>query len=582
MKESTISLKPYLDRISAYCSELSKKELTDIIISLAKEVPSSERMSFLKQIESYIHRYKKTVSTETHSVDEILDEVEELREDIVNRISSIEDGTYWDEYWDYSNGLWQNDSYYDDDQPEYVTEEQIEYLESLFDVADEIFLKGDLEGAKKLYRSLLDLVDFIESDAIVFPDNINLKEARARYCRCVYETSDLETRLEKFIMAMKPDLPFEFYQDRYLERYPLMQDVIDAKQEEMKDLDSFWPMWKNALSRWTKTARVSILYLEAIHHLQGIDGVVQKAREWGEKQPQGYFYWLKILEKEKEFRGMLDVCKEALEIFDENMIKRRIANIMISAAKELGDNKHILMGKRERFFSDPGDSSLLDFIAEATVQGKKNTEIDRAIRFCNECSTNQAHLKPIRVKLHLMAGDLESAFVEAKSERCMGWSSNNVAGIVFGAILSSIVDHSDRASTIKALFQNYSEVYQYFGINSSVNQSANTSLYEYIVDGLKAKKETKSLAVKYFSWAVEIGAKRIDHIVSNKYRGAYERAAKVLGSLAEAYILSGRKGEAEKIINTFCRIKYSRYSAFKREVKKVTNDSSILRCLSFV
>ncbi|MCG2778958.1 MAG: hypothetical protein L6406_25055 [Desulfobacterales bacterium] len=66
--------------------------------------------------------------------------------------------------------------------------------------------------------------------------------------------------------------------------------------------------------------------------------------------------------------------------------------------------------------------------------------------------------------------------------------------------------------------------------------------------GLKQKEETKSQAAEYLSWAEKIGKLRIDHIVSNKHRRAYERAAQVLGSLAEAYAAMGKKTEAAKIL----------------------------------
>ncbi len=42
MKKTQIALKPYLDKITAHCSALSNKELTDVIISLAKDVPTSD------------------------------------------------------------------------------------------------------------------------------------------------------------------------------------------------------------------------------------------------------------------------------------------------------------------------------------------------------------------------------------------------------------------------------------------------------------------------------------------------------------------------------------------------------------
>ena len=100
--------------------------------------------------------------------------------------------------------------------------------------------------------------------------------------------------------------------------------------------------------------------------------------------------------------------------------------------------------------------------------------------------------------------------------------------------------------------------------------------------GLKQKEETKSRATEYLSWAEKIGKMRIDHIVSNKHRRAYERAAQVLGSLAEVYAATGKKTKAAKILHKYYNEKYNRFSAFRREVKAVVMGSDILRNSGFL
>ncbi len=75
---------------------------------------------------------------------------------------------------------------------------------------------------------------------------------------------------------------------------------------------------------------------------------------------------------------------------------------------------------------------------------------------------------------------------------------------------------------------------------------------------------------------------RIDHIVSNKHRRAYERAAQVLGSLAEAYIAMDKKSKAVKILHKYYNEKYNRFSAFRREVKAIVKNSDILKNSGFL
>ena len=108
-----------------------------------------------------------------------------------------------------------------------------------------------------------------------------------------------------------------------------------------------------------------------------------------------------------------------------------------------------------------------------------------------------------------------------------------------------------------------------------------TSFYEEIISGLKQKKFTISRETEYLEWAEKIGKSRIEHIVSNQYRRAYERAAQVLCSLAEAHAAMGQKSKALKILNKYYNEKYNRFRAFRREVKTVIIDSILLRNSGF-
>jgi len=76
-----------------------------------------------------------------------------------------------------------------------------------------------------------------------------------------------------------------------------------------------------------------------------------------------------------------------------------------------------------------------------------------------------------------------------------------------------------------------------------------TTFYEEILERLSQNKVTKYQETQYLSWVEKIGKSRIDHIVSIQHRRAYERAAQVLGSLAEIYAASGKKARR----TNYCR-----------------------------
>jgi len=108
-----------------------------------------------------------------------------------------------------------------------------------------------------------------------------------------------------------------------------------------------------------------------------------------------------------------------------------------------------------------------------------------------------------------------------------------------------------------------------------------TSFCGEILVGLKSKKFTKAQIAECLKWAEKIGQRRDDHIVSNKHRGAYERAAQVLGSLAETYAAMDQTSKAIKILHKFYNKKYNLFPAFRREVKAVVTGSDLLKNCGF-
>ncbi len=579
MEDSKLSLKEYLDKITSICRSLTNEELLHIILSLAKNVHSDSRGEFLSKIEACVSRKGGVFDDDLDSVSDILEGISELEDDIRRRVESIENGSFFD---DPDN--WQEEFYGYDDY-DYVDEYQVEELESYFDVAGMLFLDGRLRDARRVYAALFDIVNYLEKYDLSVLDNVDIKEARARYCRCVYETSDPEKRLDEFLNAMEvtvmPVFHKRFHSERCAEVYPFAQDVIEAGQVEMKDLHQFWPQWKEALDSYPKKGRVALLFLEATLHLEGIEGLARLVREWKDNKPQGYLFWLDVLARKKDLKGVLSVGKEALGVLESGREREKIARFMLDAAKELADDKHILLAKREKFFSVPGPGNLLDYMAEATHQGKRDIELNKAIEFSRDRLETRSDLDYLYVRLLLMAGDLRGASVFMSEEDCINWSFEKNAGVVYCAILSTVVDHCNKASTINALFREYANdtiwSFNYLGGSQKA-----PDFYDQIKNGIKRNKEAKKQAMGYFPSAEKIGRKRIEYIVSNKYRGSYSEAAKVLCSLAEAYVGIGQKEMAEKILREYYRIKYNRYSAFRREVRAAVRESDLLRHISFM
>ena len=152
-----------------------------------------------------------------------------------------------------------------------------------------------------------------------------------------------------------------------------------------------------------------------------------------------------------------------------------------------------------------------------------------------------------------MAGRLNDAFAMIKREKSVGWSYGSNAGIVFGALLSALTDHNEKATTIQELFRGYANQISIYSKMFSVDERWDICFHEEIITGLEQKKLTTAKKDEYLAWAEKIGKRRIDHIVSNKYRNAYARATQVLGSLAETYKSMDGENKANRLLHHFIK-----------------------------
>jgi hypothetical protein len=410
-----IAIKPYLETIAAYCDPLTNTQLKEMIFSLAKDISASQRADFLDKIKTSLPNSGSIKAREIAPIEKVLEDIEALKKDIEKRIEAIEDGNYWND-----PEAWNNDYDYDVD-PDLISDDQIDELASFFGEAENLFLDDRLEDARKVYQALFGLIEaFRESADVSLGDAVDIREARARYCRCVYETEKESGKLHVFADAMDIDWTgrYEANRNEYNEDYPLLQDVIDASVGEMKNLDTFLPAWRKTLEqKWTKV-RTAVLLLEAVHHLEGLDGVSRLVRNWKNKQPAGYLYWLDVLKRQAEHRNIIAVSVEGLKVLLFGRPRERVARFLIDAATQMGDPTKLLEGKRECFFSSPNDQNLLDWLAEAARQDKRTSELNKAIGFLLKSKeAGDPDEQGLYIKCLLMAGRLNDAFVITKGKK---------------------------------------------------------------------------------------------------------------------------------------------------------------------
>jgi hypothetical protein len=80
---------------------------------------------------------------------------------------------------------------------------------------------------------------------------------------------------------------------------------------------------------------------------------------------------------------------------------------------------------------------------------------------------------------------------------------------------------------------------------------------------------------RFLRVAWSIAERRVTEILNKKHRRAYERAAMLIGAVAEAQTIAGDLESGHALL-TNVRQQFSRYSAFTRELDKITRRSPLL------
>lgn len=544
---------PYLEAIEKHCSKLTKTQLLASILNIAKTVPQAKRVEFLEQLTQNLENNSvvDTISQET-----LIQQIRNLRTEVEERMAAIEDGSYYEEH---------PEEYYDEyseEPPECITEEQKEALEEFFQQTEALFVSNQLEAAKAAFDELFAF------DFEYLYLGIDLRETRARYCRCIYEICLPEQRIINILAVIAPNEKIQLSQSLFDGNYPFLQDIINTRSSDLPDLEKFLPEWEQALAT-IDAERANLLRLEAIEFMHGLEGVAKQAQS--KQQPLSYLYWIEKLIKKKAWAEVASVAQEALEVLSQSDYRVSVAESLILAGKNQDDLGLVLKGKQEKFFSHPDDSTLLHWINEAETQKARTEALKQASKFLYQ----NRELSNLYIKVSLMAGEIDKAFVRVSKVKAFGWSHDqNSTGIVFAAILIALLPKKQHPTPLhQAILEYYSRSYSY----ETDPEEPGTSLVAQMIQGLRGRQWPTTQRKVWLEWAETIGKQRIEHIVSNKYRKAYQRAAEILGALAEYFILSGKPDYGISIIVDYRDVEFHRYHAFRREVDKVVTNSTCLR-----
>lgn len=572
MRKKNLALRPFLEAVTAYCQPLTKDQLQRVVLNLAEEVASAERAAFLANLTASPAKGDGPRGAGKDDNPDLLIQVEELRQEIKERIDAIEEGSFYEEDDDYGG-------YHDDHEAEYLGDEHKAALAGLFAEAGHLFLSGNMAAAQALYGRLFALLREIdEQDAGWLETDIDPREARARYCRCVYDMAEEKGRVAEVVAAMEVEVKTHPFADEP-DNYPSLRDVMDAQGGDLPNFAAFLPAWEQALAdKGCAATRLAGLRLEAAFMRGGLAAVVSLAREWQAQQPQGYLFWLKMLEDSAQWPALRDAAREALVAIPMGEEREQAARFLITAALALKDDALLLGGRRERFCSMPKARNLLPLLAEAARQQLREQELAAAITILMERKSESAFTeRSLAVKALLMAGRLAEAQAVVAKAKPVGWSYDSSVAVVVAAVLHLVAgDLPDSTLTHELLLEYAGQGGIPFDFAED-DEEEEFSLAQEITRGLALVDRKAAEVARCHEWARAMGEARINHIVTNKRRHSYDRAAQVLGALAEARVAMGDRAGAEQLLRDYYQVRYNRFAAFRKEVKAVVSKSPALR-----
>jgi hypothetical protein len=159
----------------------------------------------------------------------------------------------------------------------------------------------------------------------------------------------------------------------------------------------------------------------------------------------------------------------------------------------------------------------------------------------------------------------------AASENVLGWSSDdNPQGLVVPFFLALLAEKAPNAfpSNLKQLWQQdlQTSIGSEWAETESGLQKRLERIYAELLPRLSLSKEQqKTLLV----WCLNVAKRRTEAIVSDKHRGSYDKAARLLGACAEVLRLRGEPAAADTLLEKI-RERFPRHRAFLAELDTAT------------
>jgi hypothetical protein len=574
-----LSIRQFSERLEARLKEMSIHELQTWVRESTSDLPAAKRQEFLKSLSASADA---PAAKPTKSAS-LLDEIAALRRRLE---AAMEEDPEW--------------GYEDDEEPSSFAELLPEF-ERLFGRARALFRKYDFTAAAGAYRALFELsaIDDEYGRGMGLPEALDAAEEQARFLRSVVEIngSDRGRALlqawGQLVDRRKIDLPdvLEITPVSISGRDVLLDELIELLEKQRDDECDAW-------------------LRQATRLRSGVEGLKRLARRFGSRRPFAWVDWVAAVAESGDSKQIAEAANEALRSLPDRLsLRARVAEHAYAAALKSKDVEQAVSARWEGYCAAPSTRTLLD-LWDAAGDGRCRWMARAAIeplvrppeaegrshlgRFGNPLAgagPDEWPFEPddgkhvfgqstavfykeatakLRVVAHLLASDWEGAWKRAKGEKVLGWSSwessQSLVVPVFFARLSGAPDRP-LPPAVDGLWKT-----AIHGADDSPFESDDDQPES---DGRIAGRLARAIDNGMKSWAldsatasavIQLAIRRVDAIVGEKHRGAYERAAYLTIAATEVLERQGNGEESLQLLHSVID-RHRRKYAFTGEVR---------------
>ncbi|MHB9038911.1 MAG: hypothetical protein ACYC64_19910 [Armatimonadota bacterium] len=578
---TTPDLRTFMQELETRLSGLSHEDLKSLLVQRARGLAPKERNDFLSI-------FSAAVGVKCPPL-ELSDRDEELIADIDAFVQALEDGEYY-EGWGWDDSI--------HDERAYGDMSWIGEMDELFARASEMYLASHRDIAAEAYGKLLHSFGLDEETGHFCgegpPETLietDVSEAKARYLRCIYELSSRQDRTARMLE--------EIESLNYVGEQISLQNIINADTKPLADKEEFIPEWIVALKgldsnetarHWRRWLRP--LLREAVVLQNGVDGLAELARESGDVHPEAYHEWVVSLWQSGDSHSAISAAREGVERIASGGHKAHLADALATMADRTQDSALAITSRKQAWRASPTLRRLLSYSSEDSpdrnaLDMRLSEELVGASSgsyTIGGVSNGSKQIPRLHLLLHLFAHDYDSVVKYSGKMAPLGWSSSEHPGIVAFPFLtvaaSGIADQPATGSSLAHLLDDMATT---LGsrhshkplIPDETETPIEPILCRFLMDTLACHPVASEDRAKYLCMAVKIAKKRIDSIVSNTHRGAYERAARLAVAIGEAMSLRGSTSDGIDFAISF-RAAYPRHIAFRTELEKLIELSPYL------